>query len=78
MKDYKKNCELVEYTQDFVPIRSWELIGCWISALSESDFDKESDGKRQITATIQFDKAIPTRELASNGGEPSTWNVAKQ
>ena len=57
MKDYKKNATLIEYTQDFEQIRSWTLYGCWISNISESEFDKESDGKRQITATIQYDRA---------------------
>lgn len=57
MKDYKKNATLVEYTQDFEQVRSWTLYGCWISDISEEDFNKESDGKRQITATIQYDRA---------------------
>lgn len=57
MKDYKKNATLIEYTQDFEQIRSWTLYGCWISNITEGDFDKESDGKRQITATIQYDRA---------------------
>ena len=57
MKDYKKNCTLVEYTQDFEQIRSWTLYGCWISKISEGEFDKESDGKRQISATIEYDRA---------------------
>jgi hypothetical protein len=57
MKDYKKNCTLVEYTQDFEQIRSWKLYGCWISGISEGDFDKENDGKRQLTATIEYDRA---------------------
>ena len=35
MKDYKKNCTLIEYTQDFEQIRSWTLYGCWISEVSE-------------------------------------------
>ena len=48
MKDYKKNCTLVEYTQDFEQIRSWTLYGCWISSVEGGDFDKEQDGKRQI------------------------------
>lgn len=59
MKDYKKTCTLIEYTQDYEPIRSWTLYGCWISALSESDFDKENDDKRKISATIIYDRAIP-------------------
>lgn len=57
MKDYKKNATLIEYTQDFEQIRSWTLYGCWISNITEGDFDKENDGKRQITATIQYDRA---------------------
>lgn len=58
MKDYKKTCTLCEYTQDFELIRSWTLYGCWVSDISEGDFDKESNGdKRQITAKIEYDRA---------------------
>ena len=57
MKDYKKNCTLIEYTQDFEQIRSWTLYGCWVQDIQEGDFDKESDGKRQITASIVYDRA---------------------
>jgi hypothetical protein len=58
MVDYKKNCTLIEYTQDYEQVRSWTLYGCWISALSEDAFDRENDGKRAITATIQYDRAV--------------------
>lgn len=55
---YKKNCTLVEYTPDFQVIRYWTLIGCWISSLSESDFDvTNSGGGRQITCTFEYDRA---------------------
>lgn len=57
MKDYKKNATLIEYTQDFEQVRSWTLHGCWISNISEGEFDKENDGKRQITAKIEYDRA---------------------
>lgn len=57
MKDYKKNCTLIEYTQDFEQVRSWTLYGCWVSEVSEDSFNKESDGKRQITAKIEYDRA---------------------
>ena len=57
MKDYKKNCTLIEYTQDYEQIRSWTLYGCWISDFTEDSFDKESDGKRKIGCTIQYDRA---------------------
>ena len=62
MKHYKKTCTLMEYTQDYELIREWKLEGCWIKSLTEDDFDKENDGKRQITVAIEFDKAIPVNE----------------
>jgi len=68
MKDYKKDAVLIEYTQDYEEIRSWKLYGCWISDLSEDDFDKENDGKRQVTATIQYDRA----EMRLPETEPAT------
>ena len=57
MKDYKKNATLIEYTQDFEQIRSWTLYGCWVQNITEGDFDKENDGKRQVTAAIVYDRA---------------------
>lgn len=57
MKDYKKTCTLVEYTQDYEEVRSWTLYGCWISELSEENFDKTNDDKRSISVTIQYDRA---------------------
>ena len=57
MKDYKKTCTLVEYTQDYEEVRSWTLYGCWISDLSEENFDKANDDKRSISVTIQYDRA---------------------
>ena len=57
MKDYKKNCTLIEYTQDFEEVRSWTLYGCWISSVNEGEFDKENDGKRQLTAKLEYDRA---------------------
>jgi hypothetical protein len=57
MKDYKIDCQLTEYTQDFTVVRTWDLFGCWISKISEGEFDKENDGKRQLTATIEYDRA---------------------
>ena len=58
MKEYKKNCTLVEYTQDHKEIRHWDLIGCWISAIEEEDFDVGADGgDRKINCTIQYDRS---------------------
>lgn len=58
MKDYKKTCTLIEYTQDYEQIRYWTLYGCFVTGIDEGDFDRESDGKRQITVAISYDRAI--------------------
>lgn len=57
MKDYKKNATLIEYTQDFEQVRSWTIYGCWVSEVSEDNFNKGSDGKRQVKAKIEYDRA---------------------
>lgn len=57
MRDYKKTCTLSEYTQDYELVRSWTLEGCFITKLSEGDFDRENDGKRKITVEISYDRA---------------------
>lgn len=57
MKDYKKTCTLIEYTQDYEPIRRWTLVGCFVTAVDEGDFDRENDGKRQMTVSISYDRA---------------------
>lgn len=58
MKDYKKTCTLIEYTQDYEQIRRWTLEGCFITGIDEADFDRENDGKRQMTVSISYDTAI--------------------
>lgn len=58
MSDYKKDCYLLEYTQDFSKlIRTWHLVNCWVSGLQESDYTVENAGIKTITATIQYDWA---------------------
>ena len=53
--DYKKEATLIEYTPDWQRVRSWNLHGCWVSGLSEDDYDNEGSGKKTITATIVYD-----------------------
>ena len=61
---YKKDCTLIEYTPDYRKVRSWILHGCWISGVSEEGYSNENGGKRNITATIQYDWGEPdTSEL---------------
>lgn len=56
--DYKKDAYLLEYTPDYQLVRTWKLYGCWISGLSEDDYNWESNEKHNINATIQYDKAV--------------------
>lgn len=39
MKDYKRDCYLLEYTPDMQLIRQWVLKGCWISGLTMAEFN---------------------------------------
>ena len=57
MAEYKKVATLCEYTQDYELIRSWDLHGIFVTKLDEGEFDKENDGKRQITVNFVYDKA---------------------
>lgn len=58
--NYKYDCTLVEYSPDLARIvRSWRLIGCWVSDIREDNFNHEENTKRSLTATIQYDRAIP-------------------
>ena len=58
MKDYKKTCTLLEYTQDYQLIRYWTLEGCFVKGIDEGDFDRENDEVRQLTVSISFDRAM--------------------
>ncbi len=56
--DYKKDAYLLEYTPDYQLVRTWKLVGCWISGLSEDSYSHDNNDKRAITATITYDKAF--------------------
>lgn len=55
--DYKRDAYLLEYTPDYQLVRTWKLMGCWISGLSEDPYSHDSADKHQISATIEYDKA---------------------
>ena len=57
VQDYKKDCTLIEYSPDYQVVREWKLYGCWISGLSEDNYDNERNDSRKVTATIQYDHA---------------------
>ena len=56
--DYKKTCYLCEYAPDYKLVRTWRMVGCWVSSLSEGEFNMENGGKKTITASIEYDKAF--------------------
>ena len=58
MKDYKKTATLCEYTQDYELIRTWTIEGIFITGITEGEFDRENDGKRKLSATFVFDRAV--------------------
>ena len=65
--DYKKDGYLLEYTPDYQLVRTWKLCGCWISSLSEGEYNHESSEKHTIQAVIEYDRAyIDTSDIAGN------------
>ena len=55
--DYKRDCYLLEYTPDFQLVRTWVLRGCWVSKITEQNYDQDSTDARTIDVTIVYDKA---------------------
>ena len=63
MTKYKMEAYLIEYTPDYEEVRRWHMYGCWVSDVSESEFSNEQNDKRTVTATIEYDYAIPEVSL---------------
>ena len=61
-KDYKMDCYLEEYTPDYTErVRTWKVEGCWISDMNDDGYSVDNGGSaKQITCTIQFDRAYPS------------------
>lgn len=56
---YKVDATVLEYLPDNTLVRYWDLKGCWVKGLSEDGWDNENPGKKKVTATIRYDRAIP-------------------
>ena len=56
-QNYKKDAFLIEYTPDYRKVRQWRIHGCWISELSESDYDNYSSDAKSVECVIQYDWA---------------------
>lgn len=72
MSEYKKECILIEYTQDYVPIRKWTMQGCFITGIEEGDFDRENDDKRQLSVTIAYDRALMSKNVTDAADDDAT------
>lgn len=55
--DYKVDAYLLEYTPEYQLARTWIMKGCWISGISEGEYNHDNSELRTIEATIQYDKA---------------------
>lgn len=55
--DYKKDAYLIEYTPDMQVVRQWKLHGCWISGITENDYNSDGNEKHTISASIEYDRA---------------------
>ena len=55
--DYKLLGYLTEYTPDYQVVRTWKLIGCWISNLNEAGYSHDNSEKNTIDCTIEYDWA---------------------
>ncbi len=58
---YKVDATVLEYLPDNTLVRYWELKGCWVKGIEETGYDSENGGKKEVTATIRYDRAIPHR-----------------
>lgn len=58
-KDYKRTAMLYELTPDYQIVRKWTLYGCWVSDVSEPNYNHGSDETRVVNATIVYDYAEP-------------------
>lgn len=62
MKDYKKDCYLLQYDIAWNLVSQFVLHGCWVSGLNVPNFDYSNGDKRMVSATIQYDWAEIIRE----------------
>ena len=57
--EYKREAYLIEYDTKGLPIRSWRIIGCWLSSLNLGQFSQEGNQVRQIECTFVYDLIMP-------------------
>lgn len=55
--DYKLDAFLLEYAPDYTLVRTWVLRGCWVTKISEDNYDHENTSAKTLTVDISYDKA---------------------
>lgn len=55
--DYKKDAYLLEYTPEHQLVRTWKLYGCWITEISEENYDHEDAKDKMLTVKFKYDRA---------------------
>lgn len=60
--DYKKTAMVTQYAPDGSYMRVWKLKGVWPSAVEYGQVSYDSPGVKTINVTLQYDKAIISRE----------------
>lgn len=53
--DYKRDCYLIQYSPDWEIVKKWKLYNGWFTSISPSDFSNDSDDKKTVSATFEYD-----------------------
>ena len=56
---YKVDAVVLEYLPDNTLLNYWELKGCWVSGIQVTGYSNDDTRKKEVTATIVYDRAIP-------------------
>lgn len=70
-EDFKSNAVVKEYSPSGDVIRTWQLEGCWPSAVEYGELTYEDAGEKQISVTIMYDKAYRTDIADIESGLPT-------
>ena len=55
--NYKKRCYLKEMTPEMRDVATYVLEGCWVTSVDFGTYTYDSAGKKQVSATIRYDRA---------------------
>ena len=58
---YKKQARIIQYAPDGTYERTWKIEGIWPSQVSYGDLSNNDGGVKEISITLQYDKARLSR-----------------